>query len=66
MTLHELKAYRLALRDKLQQLERITPNCRSCAHMDAGRCTRHCAAPPPEFQREPEACADWQYDHIPF
>ncbi len=66
MTLHELKAYRMALHDKLRQLDGIVPTCAHCEHFATGRCEKFGATPPKEFQLTPEACADWQYDQIPF
>jgi hypothetical protein len=67
MTLHELKAYRLALREKLRELDRIQASCQSCEHFANGKtCAKFGAEPPEEFKRTPEACAEWQYDRIPF
>lgn len=67
MTLHELKAYRVALSEKLRQLERIVPTCHACEHLGGGDvCTKFDATPPQEFQRQPEACAEWIYDEVPF
>lgn len=67
MTLHELKAYRLALRNKLRQLDGINPTCMSCINFASGTtCQKFGATPPDEFQRTPEACAEWQHDEIPF
>ena len=67
MKLLELKAYRLALREKLSELDRITANCHSCEHFSNGRlCALAQAEPPEEFKRTPEACNQWVNDHIPF
>lgn len=66
MTLHELQAYRLALREKLRQLDGIVATCHACEHFAAGACDKFGATPPEEFQRTPEACAHWKYDGVPF
>lgn len=66
MTLQELKAYRIALHEKLSQLNRIVPACKSCEHFLTGTCEKFGATPPDEFQKTPEACAEWVYDQIPF
>jgi hypothetical protein len=66
MTLHELKAYRLALREKLRQLDGIHATCQHCEHFAVGACDKFGATPPEEFQRTPDACAEWQYDEVPF
>lgn len=66
MTLAQLQAYRLALRDKLRQLDAIQTTCTHCEHFSIGRCDLFDETPPEAFQRTPEACAEWQYDQIPF
>ncbi len=67
MTLAELRIYRLALREKLQQLERIHATCEHCEHFaHAPRCGKFDAVPPEEFRRTPEACEAWTYDEVPF
>ena len=67
MTLHQLQAYRLALREKLRELDGIVPTCHACAHFADGQvCAKFGAQPPEEFTRQPEACAEWQHDGIPF
>ena len=66
MTLHELKAYQLALRDKLRQLDSISATCDQCENFQGGRCEKFAAVPPKEFQHQPGACQEWQYDFIPF
>lgn len=66
MTLAQLQAYRTALRDKLRQLDAIQTTCTHCEHFSIGRCDLFDETPPEEFQRTPEACAEWKYDQIPF
>lgn len=66
MTLHELKAYRIALREQLVRFDAISTTCRSCEHFITGTCEKFEATPPEDFQRTPEACAEWVYDGIPF
>lgn len=67
MTLDQLKVYRLALRDKLRQLDGITPTCMSCRNFASGDvCAQFDAMPPEEFRRTPEACASWVHDEVPF
>jgi len=66
MTLQQLQAYRLALRDKLRELERVDATCHGCDHFATGRCALFDEVPPDGFQRTPEACEAWVYDGVPF
>ena len=66
MTLAQLQAYRLALRDKLRQLDGIKATCTHCEHFGAGICTHFGETPPDTFQRTPEACEAWKYDGVPW
>lgn len=67
MTAIELKAVRVALRERLDALERITTVCAWCEHFaHAPRCAKHGADVPEDFSRTPDACDDWQFDGIPF
>jgi hypothetical protein len=67
MTLAQLHAYRMALRDKLRDLDDIRTTCHNCEHFASGKvCAKFDAVPPDEFQRTPDACQEWQHDGIPF
>lgn len=67
MNAFELRVYRDALSSKLAELQRIEAICPNCAHFaHAPTCAKFGAVPPEEFQRTPEACADWEFDGIPF
>jgi len=66
MTLAQLQAYRLALRDKLQELERMDATCHGCEHFAAGICDHFGETPPDTFQRTPEACEAWKHDGVPW
>lgn len=66
MTLAQYVTARDALRDALRKYESVTANCRSCAHFDMGHCKKFGQVPPTEFQQQPEQCAEWAYDGIPF
>ncbi len=47
------------------ELERITPSCTTCEHMQAGCCAANADQPiPKEFQAV--GCDAWSYDCIPF
>ncbi len=63
----ELKTVRQALRSRLDELDRIKPVCEHCEHFSSGKvCSLFDEVPPADFQSTPEACADWQYDGVPF
>ncbi len=66
MNAKELKAYRIALRSKLDQLEAISMTCEHCKHFPRGRCELFDDVPPEEFRTTPESCDSWVYDDVPF
>jgi hypothetical protein len=66
MTLVQLHAYRLALRDKLHELNCLDTTCHGCEHFATGICAYFGETPPATFQRTPEACEAWVYDGVPF
>lgn len=67
MNLAQLNTSKEALRKSLHELERITPSCHSCLHLGAGKvCEQFHAEPPPDWQRGPVDCAQWEYDNVPF
>lgn len=66
MTLVQFIAAREALRGALAQFERTAPTCQRCTHYDMGNCKKFGTPIPAEFQQQPEACVEWQFDGIPF
>lgn len=62
----QLEATRTALRSSLERLDAIKTDCHQCLHFDMERCKLHDADIPIEFQRQADACGDWQWDSIPF
>jgi hypothetical protein len=65
--LPRLQSTRQALRESLQRYESITATCDHCRHFSTGRiCDLYQAAPPEDFQRQPEQCDGWVYDQIPY
>ena len=67
MKLDTLNELRQALRNKLRELDAISPTCLSCQHFASGRtCDKWQAEPPPEYRTKPGQCTDWEHDRIPF
>jgi hypothetical protein len=66
MNLSELTIIKQALRNQLNEYDRITPSCNNCEHYKNSVCQHFSASPPPEWVKGPIDCQQWIYDSIPF
>jgi hypothetical protein len=65
MSLAAFIAARDAIREAARKFD-LPADCTRCTHFEMGRCRKHDAEIPAEFQRQPEACPDWAFDGIAF
>lgn len=66
MNLAELTVMRKVLKQKLVELDAITPSCNNCIYYEGRMCQKHGATPPDEWVKGPVECQDWSYDNVPF
>ena len=65
-TAQQLEQHRAALRQALDEAERIKSCCHECEHFSMDHCKHHGQDVPQEFQRVEGQCEDWRFDGIPF
>ncbi len=67
MTRNELTDMILDTKKSLSFYENITTSCSHCEHLvgDASACRKY-GPVPQEYVSQPNECADWSFDDVPF